>query len=53
MIDMFGIEIANPVEAHVAYATDKRVIALIADGVGNENTSPIIKERCTTLITTD
>ncbi len=53
VIDIFGIEIANPVEAHNGYKTDERVIALIADGVGNENTSPIIKERCTTLITTD
>jgi len=53
VIDIFGIEIANPVEAHNGYKTDERVIALIADGVGNENTSPIINERCTTLITTD
>ena len=53
VIDIFGVEIANPVEAHNGYKTDERVIALIADGVGNENTSPIIKERCTTLITTD
>jgi len=53
VINMFGIEIASPLEAHVAYATDDRVIALITNGVGNENTSPIIKERCTTLMTTD
>jgi len=53
VIDVFGIEIANPVEAHNGYKTDERVIALIVNGVGNENTSPIVNERCTTLITTD
>ena len=53
VIDIFGVEIANPVEAHNGYKTDERVIALIANGVHNENTSPIIKERCTTLMTTD
>lgn len=38
--------LANPLEAHVGYTIDDRVIALIANGIGNPNTSPLIKERC-------
>jgi len=53
IIDVFGITFANPLEAHNGYKTDKRVIALMVNGVGNENTAPIIKERCSTMITTD
>ena len=53
IIDVFGITFANPLAAHNDYETDKRVISLIANGVGNENTAPIIKERCTTMVTTD
>ena len=53
VIDIFGIEIANPLEAHNGYKTDERVIALIVNGVDNENTSQIVKERCTTLMTID
>jgi len=53
VIDVFGIDFANPLEAHNGYLTDERVISLIAYGVGNENTSPIVNERCTTLITDD
>ena len=53
VIDVFGIEVASPLKAHNGYKTDERVIALIADGVDNENTSQIVKERCTTMITTD
>lgn len=49
----FGIDYANPNDAHNGYLTDERVLAMIVNGVGNENTSPIIKERCTTMITTD
>jgi len=53
IIDLFGVDLANPLEAHVAYETDERIIALMANGVGNENASPIISERCQTLITSD
>lgn len=49
----FGIDYASPLDAHNGYLTDKRVIAMIVNGAGNENTSPIVKERCTTMITTD
>ncbi len=52
-IDAFGIGMTNPLDAHNGYETDEHVIALIANGAGNKDTSPIIKERCTTMITTD
>jgi len=45
--DAFGLgRLANPTEAHVGYDTDDRVIALIAKGIANERTAPIINERC-------
>lgn len=47
VMDAFGLsDLANPLEAHVGYDQDDRIIALIADGIGNEKTSPLIKERC-------
>ena len=46
-IDFFGLgEIVNPAAAHVGYDSDDRVIGLIAQGIGTENTAEIIKERC-------
>ena len=53
VIDAFGVDLANPLEAHAAYKKDARIIALMANGVGNENTSPIIKERCQPLVISD
>lgn len=53
IIKAFGLEIANPIEAHLAYETDERIIALIANGVDNKNASPIVNEHCKTLITSD
>jgi len=50
---IFGMDYANPGDAHSGYLTDERVLAMIVNGVGNESTSPIIKEHCTTMITTD
>jgi len=50
---IFGIDYANPGDAHSGYLTDERVLAMIVNGVGNENASPLIKERCRTVITTD
>lgn len=47
VFDAFGIgKIANPLEAHVGYAKDDRVVALIADGIGNDHTDPLIKNKC-------
>ena len=48
---IFGITYANPLAAHSGYHTDKRVLALIANGVGNENTSPIVDENCKIMLT--
>ncbi len=48
---IFGITYANPLAAHSGYHTDKRVLALIANGVGNENTSPIVDESCKIMLT--
>jgi len=52
VVDLMGISYANPLEAHSGYKTDDRVLSLIINGIGNENTSPIVKERCE-LLTTD
>ena len=47
IMDAFGMtDLANPLEAHVGYDTDDRVVAMIARGVGNPNASPLIKQRC-------
>ena len=47
IMDAFGMtDLANPLQAHVGYDTDDRVIAVIAKGLGNPRTSPLIKQRC-------
>ncbi len=47
VIDAFGLgKIANPLDAHIGYDTDDRVVALIAGGIGNSHTAPIVQERC-------
>jgi len=53
IITAFGLDMANPLEAHIGYETDDRIIAMLANGVGNKNTSAIVNERCQTLVTTD
>jgi hypothetical protein len=50
---VFGMDYANLGDAHSGYLTDERVLAMIVNGIDNENTSQIVKERCTTMITTD
>lgn len=45
--DAFGLgKLANPLDAHIGYDTDDRVIALIAKGVANDKTTQLVKERC-------
>jgi len=45
--DVFGMgKLANPMEAHIGYDTDDRVVALIAKGIGNKQTADIVNERC-------
>lgn len=52
--DAFGLgKLANPMDAHVGYDTDDRVIALIAKGIANDKTAPIVKERCRWIRTID
>ena len=47
VFEAFGMgKMANPMEAHVGYSRDDRVVALIANGIGNNHTAPIVKERC-------
>ncbi len=47
VFDAFGMgKFANPLEAHVGYDTDDRVVALIAKGIGNVNTAKVVSERC-------
>ncbi len=54
VFDVFGLgQVANPLNAHLGYDTDDRVIALIAKGIGNQNTSALIKERCQWIETID
>jgi hypothetical protein len=50
VVSILGVgEIANPGVAHNGYSGDDRVIQLIAHGIGYDDTSDLIKERCTWL----
>lgn len=52
--DAFGLgKLANPMDAHIGYDTDDRVIAMIAKGVANSRTAPIVNERCRWIQTID
>lgn len=52
--DVFGLgKFANPMDAHIGYDTDDRVVALIAKGIGNEFTADIVNERCRWIETID
>lgn len=47
VFDAFGMgKMANPIEAHVGYSKDDRVVALIARGIGGGHTAPLVKEKC-------
>lgn len=47
VMDAFGItDMANPMEAHVGYDQDDRVVALIAKGIGHAGEAPLVKQRC-------
>ncbi len=47
VMDAFGLtDLANPMQAHVGYDTDDRVVALIAQGIGTKAEAPLIKKRC-------
>ena len=52
--DVFGLgKFANPMDAHIGYDTDDRVVALIAKGIGSEGSADIVKERCRWIETID
>ena len=52
--DAFGLgKLANPMDAHIGYDTDDRVVALIAKGIANQRTAPIVNERCHWIRTID
>lgn len=52
--DAFGLgKLANPIDAHIGYDTDDRVIALIAKGIANDKMAPIVNERCRWVDTID
>ncbi|MDQ7091526.1 MAG: hypothetical protein Q9M50_12985 [Methylococcales bacterium] len=54
VFDIFGLgKVANPLDAHIGYDTDDRVIGLIARGIGNADTAEIVKERCSWIETID
>jgi hypothetical protein len=47
VVDIFGFsDVASPMEAHVGYDHDDRVVALLAHGLSNETSTPIINDRC-------
>lgn len=47
IFDAFGLgKMANPLDAHIGYDTDDRVVALIAKGIGTANTAKIVQDRC-------
>ncbi|MGR8935185.1 MAG: hypothetical protein ACU837_12460 [Gammaproteobacteria bacterium] len=47
IIDIFGMgKFANPLDAHLGYSKDDRVVAMIAHGIGNRNTAPLVKAKC-------
>lgn len=54
IFDAFGLgKLANPIDAHVGYDTDSRVVALIAKGIGNKDTAKIVSDRCRWVETID
>jgi hypothetical protein len=47
IFDAFGMgKFANPMDAHLGYSKDDRVIAMIAKGIGNGQSAPLVKEKC-------
>lgn len=45
--DLLGVtEFANPLEAHVGYQDDDRVIALMTSGLNRNHMHPLIAEKC-------
>ena len=47
LYNTFGLgNIVNPLDANTGYYEDDRVVALIARGFGNANTSKVVQKQC-------
>jgi len=44
--EFVGQQMSNPMVAHLGYDEDDRVLALLTNGIGSEETDPMIKQRC-------
>lgn len=54
VFDAFGLgTVANPLEAHIGYESDDRVIALMANGIGTATSTDLVGERCKWIETVD
>ncbi|MDT8407016.1 MAG: hypothetical protein RQ715_07175 [Methylococcales bacterium] len=54
IFDAFGLgTMANPLDAHVNYDSDDRVVAMIAKGIGKRQSAEIVKQRCDWVRTID
>ena len=54
VFDAFGLgTVANPLEAHIGYESDDRVIALMANGIGTATSTELVGERCKWIETVD
>jgi hypothetical protein len=54
VFDAFGLgTVANPLEAHIGYESDDRVIALMANGIGTKDSTKLVEERCKWIETID
>lgn len=47
IMNVFGVELANPIDAHTSYNKDERIMSLLAYGIDNQHTSQLIKDKCT------
>ena len=43
---IFGVEVANPLVAHIMYKKDERVLAIIKEGVNNKSENDLKKLNC-------
>ena len=51
VVNLFGVDFANPVAAHTEYDNDERIIGLITKGIGNNHVDPTVARRCNWLET--
>jgi hypothetical protein len=51
--DLFGLEFANPAEAHNGYYADDRVVAIVSDGLMYNSMNDLVANKCRWIQTTD